>query len=111
MDPKRAKVDKNSDFGHVRTSQTSPEGQVLVNKAVFFTNYTFPILFADLSFTQTNLSFSYKIIGFMQQFYIFYKKCFIKQNYYFSIKSYVLLSKSMIFYKITCLTKQIFIFL
>ena len=54
LDQNSAKLDQNSDFGHVRTSQTSPGGQVLVSKArfssFFLRNYTFPSLLANLSF-------------------------------------------------------------
>ena len=34
-DPKRAKLDQNYDFGHVRTCQGLPGAQVLVSKAGF----------------------------------------------------------------------------
>ena len=89
VDPKRAKLNPNSDFGHVRTC---PGGQVLTanqRKYFYFLRcYTFPF------FTSKFYHF-YKIICFTKRIYHFYKIiCFTKRAYHF--------------YKIMCFTEQIY---
>ena len=103
LNPKRAKLDQKSDFGNVRTSQTSPGGQVLVSKARFsfffsLASYTFPFPISKfLIFIRSHVL--------LTKFISFIKSC-VLLSYHF-MKSCVLLSNFIIFYKIRCSTKQI----
>ena len=80
FDPKRAKLNQKSEIGHVRTCQ-------------------------DLSRRTSTYCKPAEILLFFQKLHLFH---FLLINLYLFMKSCVLLSKFMFFYKIICFTKQIY---
>ena len=73
LDPKRAKLDQNSDFSHVRTYFCHPGGQVLVSKAGFcFYFFRFMIFYQSHMFYWANLRSLNKFMCFTKQNYEFY---------------------------------------
>ena len=79
LDPKHAKLDQKSDFGHVRTPQTSPGGQVLVSKAsfclYFLRNYTFPF------FINKFIMFFWNSFVLLSEFIIFMKSSVLSNKF------------------------------
>ena len=77
LDPKRAKLNQKSEFGHVRTCQgqsrrTSPcQQSVFCSLFLFFKNYIFPILLANLSFFLKSCLLFNKFMIFWQN-HVFY---------------------------------------
>ena len=93
LDPKRPKLDQKSEIGHVRTCQDLPRRTSTYCKPA-------EIL---LSFTKSSVLLS--------KFIIFGNIiCFIKEIYDFFIKSPALWSKCSIFYKLIGFTEQIYHF-
>ena len=88
LDPKRANLDQNSDFGHVRTCQ-------------------------DL-FYQVNLLFFYKIISFTKWIYHFFIKSLVLLNKFFilyKIIGFIKLNKFIFFMKSSVLLNEFIFFI